>query len=89
MLVPEAGPALRVLRTELSERLARGEGNPMAALAGGVRDLYFGGNLEAGLALTGQVAGRIDAVEPVADVIARTVREFGETIERLAKNHLE
>jgi len=89
MLVPEAGPALRVLRTELSERLARGEGNPMAALAGGVRDVYFDGNLEAGLALTGEVAGRIDAVEPVADVIARTVREFGETIERLAKSHLE
>jgi hypothetical protein len=35
------------------------------------------------------VAGRIEAVEPVAEVIARTVREFGETLERLRKDHLE
>ena len=37
------------------------------------------------VALTGQVAGRIEAVEPVAEIIARTVREFAETVEGLAK----
>jgi enoyl-[acyl-carrier protein] reductase II len=57
----------------------------MGKLAGGVMDVYFGGKLEAGIALTGQVAGRIEAVEPVAEIIARTVREFAETAERLAK----
>ena len=40
--------------------------------------------MEAAIPLTGQVAGRIDSVRPVADIIADTVREFGEVIERLA-----
>jgi enoyl-[acyl-carrier protein] reductase II len=32
--------------------------------------------MEASIALSGQVAGRIDAVKPVAQVIAETVAEF-------------
>ena len=65
LLKPEGAPALRALRTERTEALERGEGHAMQALAGGQRDVYFGGNLEAGVALTGQVAGRIEAVEQV------------------------
>ena len=83
----ERGPALRALRTERTERLARGEGNPMMELAGGVKEVYFGGDMEAGVALSGQVSGRIEAVEPVGEIIARTVREFSETIEALAKRY--
>jgi len=85
ILKPEGAPALRALRTARTERLERGEGNAMAALAGGQRQVYFEGDLEAGVALTGQVAGRIEAVLPVAEVIEATMRQFGETIERLAK----
>jgi len=81
------GPALRALRTERTEALERGEEHPMAALAGGVQQVYFGGDLEAGVALTGEVAGRIDAVLPVAEIIEQTVREFGEAIEGLAKSY--
>jgi enoyl-[acyl-carrier protein] reductase II len=81
------GPALRALRTERTERLEAGGGNPMAELGGAVAKVYFGGELEAGVALTGQVAGRIDAVRPVAEIIADTVREFAETIERLGKQY--
>jgi len=88
LIKPERGPALRALRTERSERLERGEGEAMAELAGGVRDVYFGGDLEAGIALSGQVSGRIEAVLPVAQVIEETVREFRETVERMAKAHL-
>ena len=36
-------------------------------------DLYFGGDMEAAIALTGQVAGRIESVEPVEPII----REHG------------
>ncbi|MEE9606134.1 MAG: nitronate monooxygenase [Myxococcota bacterium] len=81
------GPALRALRTERTERLERGEGNPMAELAAGVRQVYFGGELEAGVALSGQVAGRIDAMLPVAEIVEQTVREFSETVEGLAKRY--
>ncbi len=80
----EKGPALRALRTERTERLARGEGNPMAELGGGVRKVYFEGEIEAGVALSGEVAGRIEAVEPVAEIVSRTVREFDETVAKLA-----
>jgi enoyl-[acyl-carrier protein] reductase II len=84
----EKGPALRALRTERTTRLEGGDGNPMAELAAGVRDVYFDGNLEGGVALSGQVAGRIEEVRPVADIIQDTVREFFATVEGLAKRHL-
>ena len=57
-----AGPSLRALRTERTQRIDRERGKPMADLAQGVRDVYFEGDLEAGIALTGQVAGRIESV---------------------------
>jgi len=79
----EAGPALRALRTERTERIEQGEGDGMRGLAGGVAAVYFEGRLEEGVALTGQVAGRIEAVRPVAEIIADSVREFAETVSRL------
>ncbi|MDJ0852728.1 MAG: nitronate monooxygenase [Myxococcota bacterium] len=83
----EKGPALRALRTERTTRLERGDGNPMAELGAGVREVYFGGDLEAGVALSGQVAGRIEAVRPVAEIVSDTVREFFATVQDLAKQH--
>jgi enoyl-[acyl-carrier protein] reductase II len=77
------GPALRALRTETTERLEAGEGNPMAVLGGGVREVYFEGRLEAGVALSGQVAGRIESVRPVAEIVADTVREFEAVARRM------
>ncbi len=88
VLKPEGAPALRALRTARTDRLEAGEGHAMASLAGGQHQVYFEGDLEAGVALTGQVAGRIEEALPVADVIERTVREFSETIEQLAKGYL-
>ncbi len=82
------GPALRALRTERTTRLESGEGNPMAELGAGVREVYFGGQLEAGVALSGQVVGRIESVRAVADIIADTAREFFESLERLRAQHL-
>ena len=37
--------------------------------------LYFGGDMEAAIALGGQVAGRIDEVRPVADIIRSCAEE--------------
>ncbi|PCJ04566.1 MAG: nitronate monooxygenase [Planctomycetota bacterium] len=80
----ETGPSLRALRTERTERIDAGEENAMAGLAGGVKAVYFEGKLEEGVALTGQVAGRIDAIRPVADIISDTVREFSEAVSKLS-----
>lgn len=81
----EKGPALRALRTSRTERIFAGDGSAMQGLADGVRSLYFGGEMESGLALSGQVAGRIESVEPVAKIIADTVREYAETVRRMVE----
>jgi len=76
-------PALRALRTERSSRLRDSPDNVFAEF-GDPQGLYFDGDMEAAIALSGQVAGRIDSVRPVADIITDTVREFGEVVARLA-----
>jgi len=75
-------PALRALRTERTTRLLDSEENVFAQF-GDAMALYFGGDMEAAIALSGQVAGRIESVRPVADIIADTVREFADTVARL------
>lgn len=78
------GPALRALRTERTSRLqTEGSDNIFGEFAG-TQKVYFEGDLEAGIALTGQVAGRIREVLPVADIFERTMREFDEVRGRLA-----
>lgn len=78
------GPALRALRTERTERIQKeGVENIFGEFAG-TQDVYFGGNLEAGIALTGQVAGRIGEVKPVAQIFEETLAEYEATIARLA-----
>jgi enoyl-[acyl-carrier protein] reductase II len=89
MLNRHASPALRALRTERSESLEFAtEGNAME-LFGSAMDLYFGGDLEASLALTGQVAGRIEEVLPVREILRRCVDEFADTLSELADRYLE
>ncbi len=68
-------PGLRALRTKLSEELEHVDQVDLGIM-GRALDLYFGGDMEASIALTGQVAGRIESVRPVADIIAETVSEF-------------
>ncbi|MEP6659468.1 MAG: nitronate monooxygenase [Acidimicrobiales bacterium] len=70
-------PGLRALRTVRSERLEH-ESHVGMDQFGTAKDLYFGGDMEASLALGGQVVGRIDAVKPVAQIIAETMAEFRE-----------
>jgi len=76
-------PGLRALRTERTTRLEKEENVSLSEMSR-VQDLYFGGDMESSIALTGQVMGRIDAVRPVADIIADTVRVYRETLARLS-----
>lgn len=70
------GPALRALRTERTTRLElEPPPNIMGEMANALQ-LYFGGDMEAAIALSGQVCGRIDAVKPVAQILRETIDEF-------------
>lgn len=83
-------PALRALRTERTTRLEREltadyKGPPVMAQFGTAKDLYFGGDMEASIALSGQVAGRIDSVKPVRQIIEETVAGFQEVAARMGR----
>lgn len=81
-------PGLRALRTERTEALEKYEDNVMGVFGENIMDLYFGGDMEAAVALTGQVAGRIDSVRPVADIISETSKEFFEVMEDMANKYV-
>lgn len=70
------GPALRALRTEKTTRFELEPPPNIMAEMGRALELYFGGDMEAAIALSGQVAGRIDSVKPVAEILRETVAEF-------------
>jgi len=76
-------PALRALRTDKTEALVDVEHNVFGDFGNAV-DLYFGGDMNAAIALSGQVAGRIESIESVAEIVNDTVRGFAETVARLA-----
>jgi len=80
-------PGLRALRTNFSEGLERQDAVDLGVL-GKVLDLYFGGDLEASIALSGQVTGRIESVAPVRDILHACVRELREILGGLA-HHAE
>ena len=55
---------------------------------GKATDLYFGGDMEASIALTGQVCGRIDSVRPVAEIIAEVRDEFFKVMGSMSDQYL-
>jgi len=67
-------PPVRAMKTETTRALR--EGADGSGTLGNILELYFGGDMEASVALIGQSAGLIDEVEPVAAIIERTVEQF-------------
>ncbi|MGV3759347.1 MAG: NAD(P)H-dependent flavin oxidoreductase [Actinomycetota bacterium] len=80
-------PALRALRTERTSALEHDHETNAMALFANVADLYFGGDMEAAIALSGQVAGRIDAVRPVAEIIAECAADCRRVLTELADRY--
>ena len=80
-------PALRAVKTERSLGLRFAEHNVFGDF-GDAQALYFGGDMNAALALSGQVQGRIEAVLPVAEIIDHAMSEFGEILNELADRYL-
>ena len=81
-------PALRALRTERTTRLEKETATNAMAEFGRAKDLYFGGDMEAAIPLSGQVCGRIDAVRPVADILGDIKREFFEVVDGMHKQYV-
>lgn len=80
-------PALRALRTQKTTKLEFDtEKNAMGEFGRAI-DLYFGGDMEAAIALTGQVCGRIDSVRPVAEIIAEVRADFFRIIGELHRQY--
>ncbi|KRB73211.1 2-nitropropane dioxygenase [Nocardioides sp. Root190] len=67
LISPPSNPTMRVLRNGHSDNVLAG--GPPVNLLEKITDLYFGGEMEASVANTGQVSARIDAVLPVAQVL--------------------
>jgi enoyl-[acyl-carrier protein] reductase II len=80
-------PGFRVLATPFSEALEQNQEQVSMASLDKILSLYFDGDLDAAFAFGGQVAGRIDAVKPVARIIDETIAEFHDTVQTLAKQY--
>ena len=82
------GRPVRVMRTETTSAFEFAtDGDPMALL-GGILELYKNGNMEGSLPQAGQVVGRIDRVQPAAEIIEQTIVEFRSVLGRLGRQYL-
>ena len=75
MLNRKSTPCVRALKTGRTAEIER-EGSFDRSVFGSVKDVYFGGDMEASLALAGQTVGLIHEVLPVAEIIRSTVEGF-------------
>ena len=80
-------PALRALRTNRTESFEFDNESNAMQLFGNAMDLYFGGDMEAAIALGGQVAGRIDEIRPVAEIIEETARDCVRVLRELSERY--
>ena len=87
VLSTDSSPAYRVMRTRFSESLEKEPSVVMGRTVGmeGVLKLYFEGDLDAGFAFGGQVAGRVAEVLPVERIVHETVRDFYEVLQALGR----
>ncbi len=80
-------PSFRVLATARSEAHERSDDQVALGTLDGILSLYFEGDLDAAFAFGGQVAGRIESVESVEDIIRSTMREFHAVVDGLARRY--
>lgn len=79
-----APPALRALRTDRTSRLEKDPNQSGMADFGDPKALYFGGDMEAAIPLTGQVCGRINEIESVQSILAKVEAEYAEALQRVS-----
>ena len=81
-------PVIRALRTDFTKKIHEAGVMEMNDMSN-IQDLYFGGDMNAAPALSGQSVGLIDEVKSVKDIIDQTVLEFNETCNNLSNFKLE
>ena len=82
ILNKKSKPVIRALKTDLTKDIDEKGEMDMTALMN-IKDLYFGGDMEAAPALSGQSSGLIDQVKPVKQIIDETIDEFNQTCKKL------
>ena len=83
ILNKKSKPCIRALKTEFTEKIYEAGIMEMTDMMK-IQDLYFGGDMNAAPALTGQSAGLIDVVKPVAQIIDETISEFNAACKRMS-----
>ena len=82
VLNKKSKPVIRALKTNLTKDIDEIGKMDMTALMN-IQDLYFGGDMEAAPALSGQSTGLIKEIKPVKQIIDETINEFNETCKKL------
>lgn len=80
-------PALRAMRTQRTSELELlGQFQPFEHMQN-ILDLYFGGDMEAAIPLSGQVVGRINEMRGAKDILESTMAGFHDCLAGLSKSY--
>ncbi len=82
VLNKKSKPVIRALKTELTNSIDEKGVMDMSAMMN-IKDLYFGGDMEAAPALSGQSSGLINEIKPVKQIIDEIIDEFNSTCNEL------
>ena len=77
-------PVIRALKSNLTDDINQQGVMDMTALVN-IKELYFGGDMEAAPALSGQSTGLIHEVKSVKIIIEEIINEFNEVCESMGK----
>ena len=82
ILNKKSKPVIRALKSNLTDQINDSGQMDMSALMN-IKDLYFGGDMEAAPALSGQSIGLINEVKSVKQIVNEIINEFNNTCESL------
>ena len=88
ILNKKSKPCIRALKTDLTDKIYE-EGHMDMSALGGIKNLYFGGDMNAAPALAGQSIGLINRVMPVEEIIKQTMKEFNNVCDTLTNSKFE
>ena len=82
VLNKKSKPVIRALKTDLTNDINEKGIMDMSAMMN-IKELYFGGDMEAAPALSGQSSGLINEIKPVKQIIDEIIYEFNSTCIKL------